>query len=51
MTACMEAALENEVLRRELSEKGELRAGEFEWRRCAEQTLAILAQVAYEGAS
>ena len=51
MTACMEAALENEVLRRELSGKGQLRAGEFEWRRCAEQTLAILAQVAYEGAS
>jgi glycosyltransferase involved in cell wall biosynthesis len=46
ISACMEAVLENADVRRELSEKGRGRAAQFEWRRCAEQTLTILAQVA-----
>ncbi len=49
MSACLEAVLEDEGLRRELSRKGRDRARQFEWRRCAEQTLAILAQVAGAG--
>lgn len=46
MSACIEAALESQELRRDLSDKGRHRAAQFEWRRCAEQTLAVLAQVA-----
>ena len=46
MSACMEKALEDNDLRRALSEQGRIRARQFEWRRCAQQTLAILAQVA-----
>lgn len=42
ISVCMEQALENEDLRKELSEKGQLRAQDFSWRRCAEETLAIL---------
>jgi glycosyltransferase involved in cell wall biosynthesis len=49
MSACIEAVLESEELRRDLSEKGRGHAAQFEWRRCAEQTLAILAQVAGAG--
>jgi glycosyltransferase involved in cell wall biosynthesis len=49
MSLCMEAVLESADLRRELSEKGRGRAAQFEWRRCAEQTLAILAQAAGAG--
>jgi glycosyltransferase involved in cell wall biosynthesis len=49
MSCCMEAALENAELRRELSEKGRGRAAQFEWRRCAEETLAVLAEVAGAG--
>jgi glycosyltransferase involved in cell wall biosynthesis len=48
MAAALEDALENPTLRQELSEKGRLRAAEFDWRRCAEQTLQILAQSARE---
>jgi glycosyltransferase involved in cell wall biosynthesis len=48
MSACMEEALENETLRSELAEKGRIRAGQFDWRRCANETLAILARVAHE---
>jgi alpha-1,3-rhamnosyl/mannosyltransferase len=44
MTGHMEEALENTALRKELVAKGRARAMEFEWRRCAEQTLAILAR-------
>jgi glycosyltransferase involved in cell wall biosynthesis len=47
MSECIEAALRTEHLRRELSERGRVRAGQFEWRRCAEQTLAILAGAAW----
>jgi glycosyltransferase involved in cell wall biosynthesis len=46
MSACMEEALENQALRCELVEKGKLQASQFDWRRCAEQTLAILARAA-----
>jgi len=42
MAATLEEVLESESLRRELGDKGRLRAAEFEWRRCAEQTLQIL---------
>jgi glycosyltransferase involved in cell wall biosynthesis len=48
MSACMEEALENQTLRSELAEKGQMRAGQFDWRRCADETLAILARVAHE---
>jgi glycosyltransferase involved in cell wall biosynthesis len=46
MAFCMEEALANQALRRELSEKGRSRAGEFSWRRCAEQTLKVLIEAA-----
>jgi glycosyltransferase involved in cell wall biosynthesis len=49
MSACMGQALENDSLRRELSAKGTARAQQFGWRRCAEETLAVLASVAREG--
>jgi glycosyltransferase involved in cell wall biosynthesis len=39
---CMEDALENEDLRKQLAEKGVQRANYFDWRRCAEDTLEIL---------
>jgi glycosyltransferase involved in cell wall biosynthesis len=51
MSVSLEEALENEALRRELSENGRSRAAQFDWRRCAEGTLAILAQVARKGSS
>jgi len=50
MAACIEAVLENEELRRELAENGQRRAAQFDWRVCAEQTLAVLKRVA-EGES
>jgi len=46
MSAGMEAVLESQDLRRELSERGRAQAREFDWRRCAEQTLAVLADAA-----
>jgi glycosyltransferase involved in cell wall biosynthesis len=46
MAFCMEEALENEDLRQQLSEKGLRRALQFDWRRCADETLTILARVA-----
>lgn len=49
MAACMEAALTNESLRRELTASGRKRALEFDWGRCAEQTLSILSEVARAG--
>jgi glycosyltransferase involved in cell wall biosynthesis len=42
MSACMEEALENEQLRRELSERGRVQAEKYDWRRCAEETLMVL---------
>jgi O-antigen/teichoic acid export membrane protein/glycosyltransferase involved in cell wall biosynthesis len=44
IAATMEQVLESAELRKELSEKGRARAREFEWRRCAEETLAVLAR-------
>lgn len=44
MASCMEEALEHEDLRRELSEKGQARAGYFDWQRSAEQTFEVLRQ-------
>lgn len=44
IAAGLEEALESETLRKELKEKGRLRAAKFDWRRCAEQTLQILVQ-------
>jgi glycosyltransferase involved in cell wall biosynthesis len=49
MAACMQEALENEDLRKELSEKGLRRAGDFDWQRCAAETLSILARCARNG--
>ena len=49
MSACMEAVLGNPELRGQLAEKGRERAMQFQWRRCAEQTLAILAEAAGSG--
>jgi glycosyltransferase involved in cell wall biosynthesis len=46
MSVCIEAVLENSDVRRALSTKGQERAAQFEWRRCAEQTLQVLAAVA-----
>jgi alpha-1,3-rhamnosyl/mannosyltransferase len=48
MSACMEEIFEKPALGRELVEKGISRAKEFDWRRCAEQTLAVLAHAASE---
>jgi len=42
MAACMEQALEDEELRRNLAREGRKRAAFFDWRRCAEQTLRVL---------
>lgn len=49
MVACIEAAVMNEDLRRELAVRGRKRALEFDWRRCAEETLSILSDVALAG--
>jgi glycosyltransferase involved in cell wall biosynthesis len=46
MSECMEVALESQDLRRELAERGRSRAREFEWRRCAERTMEVLAELA-----
>jgi glycosyltransferase involved in cell wall biosynthesis len=43
---CMEEALQYEDLRAELATRGKERAQQFSWERCAEETLAVLAQVA-----
>ncbi len=46
MAACIEQALESPTLRQSLSAKGKERASSFSWRRCAEETLAILKSAA-----
>jgi glycosyltransferase involved in cell wall biosynthesis len=46
IAACMQEVLEDDSLRKELIEKGRLRANAFGWRRCAKETLALLAQLA-----
>jgi len=42
MSSCIEEALENQDLRRELSNKGQARARQFDWRHCAEETMEVL---------
>jgi len=46
IAANMKEALEDAALRRELAERGLARAREFSWRRCAEDTLALLKESA-----
>jgi glycosyltransferase involved in cell wall biosynthesis len=46
MAACIGHALENSALRQSLSFSGKRRASFFSWRRCAEETLAILKSAA-----
>ncbi|HSM84877.1 MAG TPA: glycosyltransferase family 1 protein [Candidatus Limnocylindrales bacterium] len=48
IASAMEEALENAKLRSELSARGLLRAREFDWRRCAQETLALLVRFAEE---
>lgn len=44
MSACMEEVLERGDLRKEMAEKGPVRAQQFDWRRCAEETMGVLKQ-------
>lgn len=46
IAGCMEEALEDTGLQKELSSKGMARAAQFDWRRCASETLDILAGLA-----
>jgi alpha-1,3-rhamnosyl/mannosyltransferase len=41
MATCMEQALEDGELRKSLAREGKKRAAFFDWRRCAEDTLAV----------
>jgi glycosyltransferase involved in cell wall biosynthesis len=41
MAHCMEQALENEDLRKRLVGEGKRRAADFDWRRCAEETIGV----------
>lgn len=50
MAVCIESALENADLRQQLSNQGLRRALQFDWVRCAEETLTILARAAESGA-
>jgi len=49
MAACMQDVLESADLRSELAERGRAHAQRFSWQRCAEETLAVLEQVARAG--
>jgi glycosyltransferase involved in cell wall biosynthesis len=49
MAVCIEQALEDETLRAELVAKGLRRASDFDWDKCAQETMAVLAGVAHEG--
>jgi glycosyltransferase involved in cell wall biosynthesis len=46
MACCLEAAMEDTMLRAEISLKGQKRAEEFDWSKCARETLAVLKQEA-----
>lgn len=46
MADCMERVLESSTVRQSLSLRGKKRASEFSWRRCAEETLAVLKSTA-----
>jgi glycosyltransferase involved in cell wall biosynthesis len=41
MAACIEQAVEDEELRKRLVKEGKRRAGFFDWRRCAEETIGV----------
>jgi alpha-1,3-rhamnosyl/mannosyltransferase len=47
MAACMQDVLESANLRSEIAERGRARAQRFSWQQCAEETLAVLEQVAH----
>ena len=47
MAACMESVLLSRDLQTELAERGRERAQEFSWDVCAQQTLAVVEQVAH----
>jgi len=49
ISASMEEVLENSDLQKDLAEKGSARANEFDWQRCAEETLAVLSKFALNG--
>jgi glycosyltransferase involved in cell wall biosynthesis len=49
MAVCMEEVLESQELRQKLSDQGLRQAAQFDWGRCAEETLTILAQAAKSG--
>jgi len=44
MAACMKQVLEDSEVRNALVEKGKEQAAKFDWRRCAQETLAVLRQ-------
>lgn len=46
MAQCMEKVLSNETVRKGLSERGWLRAAEFSWKSCAQETLQVLLKAA-----
>ena len=46
MAVCLNEVLESDALRNELSTRGKERASSFSWQRCAEETLAVLKDVA-----
>jgi glycosyltransferase involved in cell wall biosynthesis len=46
LATCMEEALQSKDLRAELTERGKERARQFSWKLCAQETLALLEQVA-----
>lgn len=46
MSTCMEDALESQALRAELTQRGKARSQNFDWQRCAEETLGVLARAA-----
>jgi glycosyltransferase involved in cell wall biosynthesis len=46
LAVCMQEALQSHDLRGELAGRGKERAQRFSWQLCAEETLAVLQQVA-----
>jgi glycosyltransferase involved in cell wall biosynthesis len=47
MAACMEQALEDSEIRKDLISRGKQQAAKFDWSRCARETLAILRENAH----
>ena len=46
MAGCLEAAMEDTGLRAQISLRGQKRAEQFDWSKCAQETLAVLKQAA-----